>query len=103
MSYFREASEAASLPFIYLSEGVTNEIFADALEIAVEAGSAFSGVLCGRAIWQDGVSVFVQRGASALEDWLSEHGVRNIQNVNTRLGAARPWFDRFSAVSCGQG
>lgn len=101
-SHFRRASQAASLPFIYLSEGVSNEMFAEALAIAAEAGSAFSGVLCGRANWQDGVPVFVQRGSSALEDWLREHGVRNIQNVNARLAAARPWSEKFSAVSSGK-
>jgi tagatose 1,6-diphosphate aldolase len=95
---FKRASEAASLPFIYLSEGVANQTFAEALTLAAEAGSGFSGVLCGRAIWQDGVPVFVLRGAAALEDWLQEHGVRNIQNVNVHLAAARPWFERIGAA-----
>jgi tagatose 1,6-diphosphate aldolase len=94
-SHFKRASQAASLPFIYLSEGVTNQTFADALTLAAEAGSDFSGVLCGRAIWQDGVPVFVQQGSPALKDWLQEHGVRNIQNVNVHLSAARPWFERI--------
>lgn len=98
-SHFQRASQAASLPFIYLSEGVANQTFADALTLAAEAGSDFSGVLCGRAIWQDGVPVFVQQGASALDAWLQEHGVRNIQNVNVHLTAARPWFERIGAAS----
>ena len=98
-AHFKRASQAASLPFIYLSEGVANQTFADALTLAAEAGSDFSGVLCGRATWQGGVPVFVNQGASALEDWLQEHGVRNIQNVNVHLAAARPWFDRIGAGS----
>jgi tagatose 1,6-diphosphate aldolase len=98
-SHFKRASQAASLPFIYLSEGVANQTFADALTLAAEAGSDFSGVLCGRAIWQDGVPVFVHQGASALDDWLQEHGVRNIQNVNVHLASARPWFARLGASS----
>ena len=97
-SHFKRASEAASLPFIYLSEGVTNETFADALTLAAEAGSDFCGVLCGRAIWQDGVPVFVNRGAPALDDWLQDQGMRNIQNVNVHLTAARPWFEKFGAT-----
>jgi len=97
-SHFQRASQAASLPFIYLSEGVANQTFADALTLAAEAGSEFSGVLCGRAIWQDGVPVFVHQGARALDNWLQEHGVRNIQNVNVHLAAARPWFERIGAV-----
>ena len=98
-AHFQRASQAASLPFIYLSEGVANETFADALALAAEAGSAFSGVLCGRATWQGGVPVFVQHGAGALGDWLAEHGVRNIQNVNAGLAAAHPWFERIGAAS----
>jgi len=95
---FRRASEAASLPFIYLSEGVSNETFAFALELAAEARVRFSGVLCGRATWKEGVSVFVQRGFAALEDWLHVHGVRNIQNVNAGLAAAHPWFEKISVA-----
>jgi tagatose 1,6-diphosphate aldolase len=102
ITYFRQASRAASLPFIYLSEGVSNQTFADALTLAAEADSEFSGVLCGRATWQKGVPVFVQKGAAALEDWLSEFGVRNIQNVNAHLKAARPWFERGAAVATGK-
>jgi tagatose 1,6-diphosphate aldolase len=102
IAYFRRASQAATLPFIYLSEGVSNQTFADALTLATEAGSGFSGVLCGRATWQEGVPVFVQKGAAALEDWLREYGVRNIQNVNAHLVAARPWFERAAVVSAGK-
>jgi tagatose 1,6-diphosphate aldolase len=97
-SHFKRASEAASIPFIYLSEGVSNQKFAEALTLAAEAGSDFSGVLCGRAIWQDGVPIFVEQGVPALDDWLQEHGVRNIQNVNFHLAAARPWFERVGAA-----
>jgi len=101
-SHFKRASQAASLPFIYLSEGVANQTFTEALTLAAEAGSDFSGVLCGRAIWQDGVPVFVRWGAAALDDWLQEHGARNIQNVNVHLTAARPWFERIGAASRAQ-
>ena len=97
--HFRRASEAATLPFIYLSEGVSNEMFIDALEIAAQAGSCFSGVLCGRAIWQGGVPVFVHSGAAALEDWLFRQGVSNIQTVNAHLAAAHPWFAKIPSTS----
>jgi len=70
--------------------------------MASEAGSDFSGVLCGRAIWQDGVPIFVEHGATALDDWLSGPGIRNIQKVNAGLAAARPWFAQFTAASSGQ-
>jgi tagatose 1,6-diphosphate aldolase len=98
-AHFRRASEAAMLPFIYLSEGVSNEMFIDALDLAAEAKSSFAGVLCGRAIWQEGVRVFVQSGAAALEDWLSRPGIENIQAVNAHLNAAHPWFEKLPATS----
>ncbi len=94
VSHFRRASDACSLPFIYLSEGVSNELFGEALDLATAAGSAFSGVLCGRATWQDGVEVFIKHGGDALDAWLREQGVRNIQNVNARLASAHSWYER---------
>ncbi|MBS1841693.1 MAG: tagatose 1,6-diphosphate aldolase [Acidobacteria bacterium] len=101
-AHFRRASDACKLPFIYLSEGVTNETFGDALSIAAEAGSAFSGVLCGRATWQDGVGVFVKDGPNALDVWLSDTGVKNIENVNARLAAAHPWQEKFESIAEGK-
>lgn len=90
--HFCRASEAARVPFIYLSEGMSNELFADALQLASEAGAGFSGVLCGRATWKDGVPIYVKEGVAALEKWLAEEGAKNIQRVNARLGPAKPWF-----------
>ncbi|MGA2421619.1 MAG: tagatose 1,6-diphosphate aldolase [Candidatus Acidiferrum sp.] len=92
MLLYRRAAEATRLPFIYLSQGVSNQTFQFGLKLAIEAGAKFSGVLCGRATWKEGVAVLVDRGAHALDDWLAEEGVRNIQNVNSCLGSARPWF-----------
>jgi len=92
MDLFRQAASAAQVPFIYLSEGVSNETFQFALDLAVEAQIRFSGVLCGRATWQDGVEVLVKKGPKALEDWLESVGVRNIKALNERLRAAKPWF-----------
>ena len=74
-------------------------MFVDALNLAAEAGSAFSGVLCGRAIWQEGVTAFVRGGRAALEDWLANEGARNIQSVNAQLAAAHPWFEKSPASS----
>jgi tagatose 1,6-diphosphate aldolase len=84
------ASAASGVPFIYLSEGVSNETFVFGLQLAAEAGAVFSGVLCGRATWKDGVSVYVRDGQEALERWLCETGVRNIRRINECLSAAKP-------------
>ena len=64
-----------------------------------EADTNFSGVLCGRATWKDGIPVYAKQGAKALEDWLSDQGVKNINNVNGRLKAAKPWFSFYGASS----
>ena len=90
--HFRHAAAAARKPLVYLSEGVSNDTFSETLELAAEAGANFSGVLCGRATWKDGVPIFAARGLSALEDWLANQGVKNIQRVNALLGSAKPWF-----------
>jgi tagatose 1,6-diphosphate aldolase len=94
IAHYRRVAAATHLPFIYLSEGVSNETFRFGLELASEAGAKFSGVLCGRATWKDGVAVLVKNGNAALEDWLSGEGVRNIENVNQCLHGATPWFNR---------
>jgi tagatose 1,6-diphosphate aldolase len=94
--HFRRAAEVATKPFIYLSAGVSNAEFTESLELAAEAGTRFSGVLCGRATWKDGIPVYAKQGGPAFRKWLESEGVRNIQNVNARLKAAHPWFE-FSA------
>jgi tagatose 1,6-diphosphate aldolase len=97
--YFRKAAAAAKKPFIYLSAGVSNETFTETLELAAESGVNFSGVLCGRATWKDSIPVYGMYGVKALEEWLSDQGVKNIKNVNSRLAAAKPWFSFYGATS----
>jgi len=92
IEHYRYAAETAKIPFVYLSEGVSNETFQFGLELATEAGAKFSGILCGRATWKDGVPVFVEKGEHALEDWLEQDGVRNIRNFDQSLQNAVPWF-----------
>ena len=95
MKLFREAAEAATKPFIYLSAGVSNAEFTESLELAAESGVKFNGVLCGRATWKDGIPVYAKQGAEAFRKWLSDQGVKNISNVNDKLKAATPWFDIY--------
>jgi tagatose 1,6-diphosphate aldolase len=91
MDLFRECADVASKPFIYLSAGVTNEVFIENLEFAAESGTDYSGVLCGRATWLDGVKIYGEKGLSALEDWLSDKGVQNIGAVNQAVSGAKSW------------
>lgn len=99
MDHFRRSAAVATRPFIYLSAGVSNAEFTESLELAAEAGTRFSGVLCGRATWKEGIPVFGRQGADAFRRWLEDEGVRNIKNVNERLKPARPWFEFYGAKS----
>ncbi len=102
MECFRRSAAVATRPFIYLSAGVSNQEFTDSLELAAEAGTRFSGVLCGRATWKDGISVYGKNGADAFRKWLDAEGVKNIGNVNARLKAAHPWYEFYGAKSADQ-
>lgn len=99
MDHFRRSAAVATRPFIYLSAGVSNAEFTESLELAAEAGTRFSGVLCGRATWKEGIPVFGQKGGAAFRTWLEDEGVRNIRNVNDRLRGAHPWFEFYGAKS----
>jgi tagatose 1,6-diphosphate aldolase len=99
LQHFRDAASVATKPFIYLSAGVSNDEFNEALEMAAEAGVKFNGVLCGRATWKDGIPVYAQQGPEAFRKWLETEGVRNIQNVNDHLRAASPWYPIYEEVA----
>lgn len=98
--YFKKAAASSSIPFIYLSAGVAEEVFLETLELAAEAGTAFSGVLCGRATWQGGIEAYGKGGPNALQAWLLDRGVRNIQGLNQSLHkGAKPWWDYYGGLS----
>jgi tagatose 1,6-diphosphate aldolase len=97
MDHFRRAADVATRPFIYLSAGVSNAEFTESLELAAEAGTRFSGVLCGRATWKEGIPVYAKNGSQGFRSWLESEGVKNISNVNERLAPARPWFEFYGA------
>ncbi|MBV9082385.1 MAG: tagatose 1,6-diphosphate aldolase [Acidobacteriaceae bacterium] len=95
LEWYRRASDVAQKPFIYLSAGVSNPQFVESLNMAAEAGTDYSGVLCGRATWKDGVAVYAKQGVKALEDWLSKEGVNNINAVNNAIKSAKPWHAKY--------
>jgi tagatose 1,6-diphosphate aldolase len=97
MDYFRRSADVATRPFIYLSAGVSNDEFTESLELAADAGTRFSGVLCGRATWKDGIAVYGKNGPDAFRTWLQNQGVKNIENVNAHLKPAHPWFEFYGA------
>ena len=96
IEHFRNAASATSIPFIFLSAGVTNEVFCEMLELTAEAGVKFAGVLCGRATWQGGISVYANEGIAPLERWLTEFGIQKIQAINNVLArCAKSWWDVY--------
>jgi len=94
LDLFRQAAAVTSKPFIYLSAGVGIEEFIEALSLAGEAGVPFSGVLCGRAAWQEGVVAYSMGGVRGLEGWLEDKGQRNFARVIELLKQAQPYHKR---------
>ncbi len=95
LDHFRAADAAARRPYIYLSAGVGSLEFLESLQLANRAAVRYSGVLCGRATWKDGIAAYAQPGPkfhpAALEKWLSATGIRNIDAINDLLSSATPW------------
>jgi tagatose 1,6-diphosphate aldolase len=99
LQQYRDMASVSSCPFIYLSAGVSDDEFREGLELAGEAGVKYHGVLCGRATWKEGIPIFGEKGGAALEDWLQEYGVRNIQALNTVLEqTAAPWNQIYGGL-----
>jgi len=98
LKHFKSAAAIATKPFIYLSAGVSNAQFIESLHMASEAGTDFSGVLCGRATWKEGMPVYAKQGAKALEDWLQKEGVKNINAVNDAIKSAVPWHAKLGVA-----
>jgi tagatose 1,6-diphosphate aldolase len=99
LEHFRAAASVTKKPFIYLSAGVSNPVFIETLELATESGTSFNGVLCGRATWKDGIAIYAKEGAQAFEKWLNTTGVENINNVNTALKGAHPWYSKVGVTA----
>ena len=95
LKHFRDAASVATKPFIYLSAGVSNAQFIESLKMAAESGTDYSGVLCGRATWKEGMPIYAKQGAKALEDWLQKEGVKNINAVNDAIKSATPWHAKL--------
>jgi tagatose 1,6-diphosphate aldolase len=96
---FLATAKSSKRPFIYLSAGVSNAEFTESLALAAESGVNFSGVLCGRATWKDGMPIYAKEGPAAFRKWLESQGVENIKNVNEALKPAQPWFAFYGAKS----
>jgi len=96
LEHFRTLATATPKPFIYLSAGTSDAVFCEMLDLHAEAGVKYAGVLCGRATWQDAISIYANKGVAALEDWLSQQGRQNVQALNAVLSrGATAWWDVY--------
>lgn len=84
-AFYKEQSDATSLPFIFLSAGVSAQLFQDTLRFAKESGSTFNGVLCGRATWAGATKAYQEGGEAATIKWLETIGKRNIVELDAVL------------------
>lgn len=97
--YFKEQDDATHLPYIFLSAGVSAELFMQTLEFAQESGSKFNGVLCGRATWKGVVEPFAKEGADAAREWLRTEGKENITALNEVIErTATSWHDIVEVI-----
>ncbi|CAK7011032.1 MAG: Tagatose 1,6-diphosphate aldolase [Peptostreptococcus russellii] len=95
LDYFKKQSDATDLPFIFLSAGVSAELFKETLRFAHEAGSKFNGVLCGRATWADGLPEYV-KSIEGGREWLRTQGKENIESLNDVLKeTATSWSEKL--------
>lgn len=84
-AFYKEQSNATSLPFIFLSAGVSAQLFQDTLHFAKESGSTFNGVLCGRATWTGATKAYQEGGEAATIKWLETIGKQNIVELDAVL------------------
>lgn len=84
-AFYKEQSDATSLPFIFLSAGVSAQLFQDTLHFAKESGSTFNGVLCGRATWTGATKAYQEGGETATIEWLETIGKQNIVELDAVL------------------
>ncbi|MGO1470756.1 MAG: tagatose-bisphosphate aldolase [Tissierella sp.] len=95
---FKEQSEKTHLPFIFLSAGVSAQLFQETIKLAGESESTFNGVLCGRATWKESTDIFAAETDSEYTEtntWLQTTGKNNIEELNQVLNQhAVSWKDK---------
>ncbi len=79
---FKAQDAATDLPYIYLSGGVSAQLFMDSLQFAAVHGARFNGILCGRATWKGATSVLVEKGEAEAKAWLEHEGLENLKALN---------------------
>lgn len=95
LKHFKDQSDNTNLPILYLSAGVSAELFQDTLRFANEAVTEFHGVLCGRATWAGGVDVFLENKEDGIE-WIKTTGKDNIESLNKVINeTCKSWKEKL--------
>lgn len=90
--FYKLQSCSTDLPYIFLSGGVSMDIFKKSLLLAKESGAKFNGVLCGRATWKDSIKPYAKDGVKACEEFLEKECKNNILSLNEVLSTtATSW------------
>ncbi|WP_067139799.1 tagatose-bisphosphate aldolase [Oceanivirga salmonicida] len=84
-AFYLEQSNSTDLPYIFLSGGVSMDLFKKSLELAYESKAKFNGVLCGRATWKDSIKPYASNGEKACIDFLNTECKENIEGLNEVL------------------
>jgi tagatose 1,6-diphosphate aldolase len=86
----RKLTEASTVPWVLLSAAAPYDVFKRQVQVAATAGA--SGVMVGRAAWQESTRLTGQ----ARVDFLQGEGLRRMQELGDILAAnARPWTEPF--------
>ncbi len=88
----RELTQASSVPWVLLSAAAPYDLFKRQVKVAATAGA--SGVVVGRAVWQEAASLTGQ----ARVDFLQGEGLRRVQELGDAAATnARPWTEVFQS------
>ncbi len=86
----RELTEASAVPWVLLSAGVPYDVFVEQVKVACEAGA--SGVMAGRAVWKEAVTLNV----AARNNFLEDVGCERMQRLRSLCDAqARPLIEAY--------
>lgn len=88
----RELTAASTVPWVLLSAGVSYDIFLKQVRVACEAGA--SGVMAGRAVWKEAVTLDI----AARNNFLRNVGCERMQRLRSLCDAlARPFTEVYDA------
>ena len=73
--HFKDQDAATNLPYIYLSAGVSAELFQETLKLHMKQVLNLM-VYCGRATWSGAVQVYIEQGEAAAREWLRTTGFK---------------------------